>query len=260
MSNTDNEPVTDILKLIKDLACQSLENHFWMLRQYGELRQRIARGEWDETWVNEQYVQYASEQGPRYRKQLADLGASYQRALTDLSREWSERFYARLEAGDGGRAAAGPVSSADGPLTLEIRGILGTEAIGPLALLNRHQVPIPITFDLGEVVGDQGRLPYHVVRIDPEAPVLAPGEQREVQVRAALIEGLYEAGRSYRMALSINGRERTDVMLTIRVDHPAPDAGSASTPPPEAAVASPAISSTGTAEAGSEADGAQATE
>jgi hypothetical protein len=104
MSETDNEQVGDILKLIRDVAGQSLENHVWILRQYGELRQRIASGEWDEHWVTEQYAQYTAEQGPRFRQQLADLGAAYQRALTDLSRDWSEQFYARLEAVAAGRS------------------------------------------------------------------------------------------------------------------------------------------------------------
>lgn len=242
MNSPDNEQVGDILKLIRDVAGQSLENHFWILRQYGELRQRIASGEWDEHWVNEQYARYSSEQGPRFRKQLTDLGTAYQRALTDLSREWSEQFYARLEAVAAGRSPDG-VAPADGaPLTLEIRGAIGTEAMGPLTLLNRHAVPVPITFALGDVVGAQGKLPYRIVRIDPEAPVLAPGEQREVLVRAALIDGLFEAGQSYRMTFAINGRERTDVILTITVDpgrEPTPPAAAPPSEPDQTATEAP---------------------
>jgi hypothetical protein len=218
----------DPSRLIQDLASRSLESHLWTIRQYGELRRRIASGDWDEQWVNEQYADYVTDEGAHYREQLANLGVAYHRGLVDLNRAFSERFYERLERVSG-RGPNGPVrpDQVAAPMAMELHGVIGTEAIGVFSLHNGRDVPAAVTFDLGDIYGEGGRLPYRLLRVEPEAPVLPPGGERQIQVRVALIEGLFEAGRRYTATVRVNGHEPVELSLTIRVDPPpVPAAGS----------------------------------
>lgn len=209
--------------ILRTVLGESFEVQLSSIRRYGELRRRIDSGEWDEQWVNRQFLDYLRVEGAIYRERLTSLGAIYQRDVAELGKEFSERFYARLQraAGDGDDST--PVETpAEEPartIQMELSGFLGTEAVGAFTLHNHRDQPTPVTFDLGDITGEEGRLPYRMLMVEPEAPVLAPGERRQVLVRVALIQGLFH-GHNYSAHVIVRGHERFELVITIHVNAP----------------------------------------
>lgn len=209
--------------ILRTVLGESFEVQLSSIRRYGELRRRIASGEWDEQWVNRQFLDFLRVDGAIYRERLTSLGAIYQRDVAELGKEFSERFYARLQQAAGGDDSTPVETPAEEPvrtIQMELSGYLGTEAVGAFTLHNHRDQPTPVTFDLGDITGEEGRLPYRMLMVEPEAPVLAPGERRQVLVRVALIQGLFRVGHDYSAHVIVRGHERFELVLTIHVNAP----------------------------------------
>jgi Sulfotransferase family len=209
--------------ILRSVLGESIEVQLSSIRRYGELRQQIASGEWDEQWVNQQFLDYVRAEGPSYRDRLTSLTATYQRDVAELNREFSERFYVRLQRAAGGGDSVPSDTPAEEPtrtIPMELHGFLGTEAVGVFTLHNHRDQPTQVTFELGDIVGEGGRLPYRMLLVEPEAPVLAPGERRQAMVRVALIQGLFRVGNVYSATIGVRGHERFVLVLTIHVTAP----------------------------------------
>jgi len=209
--------------VLRNAVGQAIEVQLSAVRRYGELQQRISSGEWDQQWVNWQFLEYVRDEGAHYCQRLIDIGVSYQRYVSELNREFSERFYARLNDTAVGSAHAPQAEVAEEPvkpIRMDLSGVLGTEAVGAFAVHNRRDQTAQVSFGLGDITGDEGRLPYRMLAIEPEGLALEPGERKQILVRVALIQGLFRAGRTYSANVSVHGPERFDLVITIRAIAP----------------------------------------
>jgi hypothetical protein len=97
-----SDEAQEIGKWIQELVTRAVREQVQTTQRYGELLQRVARGEIDPKTLRTQSVRFAREETTRFARSLATLNISYFNTLLELSRTHNERFIEQVLGGDTG--------------------------------------------------------------------------------------------------------------------------------------------------------------
>jgi hypothetical protein len=213
---SDEQP-QDFQDWLQNLTVRASVEQMRSMQRYNDMIQRIIRGELNEQEIREEYMRFASEETARYIRSLATLSASYYSALTDLTRNYNDRFFARVMQ----RAVSGSESSSPEPqrVAMDLRGKIGETIVGSFVIENNRVSATEISFVVSEFAGPEGTDPFRPpLQIQPPHFMLEPKEERTVSLNLPLLQEVFAPGQQYTAAIVVRGYGDLELMLTVFVE------------------------------------------
>lgn len=224
----------ELSKWIQELVNRSSRQQIQALQRLSGLLQRVTSGELDQATVREEYTRFMREESASFVEDLTRLGLSFQTALLELNRKYSDRFFDQV-LGSATRGRYTPhgfgeaePSETNGhpPMPREIgivlTGVAGEELVKSFVIENKRADEETVTFLVSEfadeVSGEAFRPP---LQIQPPRLALRPGEERVVSIRLPLLTELFKPGRIYNATVLARGH--ADVVLALRVEISSPE-------------------------------------
>ena len=216
-----SEEAQEIGKWIQELVTRAVREQVQTTQRYGELLQRVARGEVDPKKLRAESARFAREETARFARNLATLSISYFNTLLELSRTHNERFIeqvlgAATQAEKEKTVSAAPTTSHQ--VEVELRAPLGQEATGAFIIENKRASTVELSFLVSEFSAP-GAAPFRPpLQIEPPRCVLEPGEEQIVTLRLPLLLELFAPKRQYTARVVVSGGEDMQVILKVWAD------------------------------------------
>jgi hypothetical protein len=212
----------DFPKWLQDLAERYWTGQRDAAERYSDLLQRLAAGELDANQLRDDYTRFATEESARYARDLAQVSLSYYSALLDLGRAYSQRFFdALLEGGASSPSARNGHAARAEPrqVLLELRGVVGQDAVAAFVIENRRDAPADISFRLFDFADMAGGHPFAApLQVQPQWLTLGPEDEAEIRLRLPLLPELFTAGRQYQGRVAVQGYDALELILRVAVD------------------------------------------
>lgn len=230
----------DLGRWLQDWAARGAAEQARFARRYGEFLQRLGRGDLLQPAGRDAYWRFVRDEPNRYIRGLAVLSLDYYRALFELARASSDRFFDEVLGLAGARegheveerraTAVGPPQRVE----LHLRAPLGGEATGSFVVQNKRGQDAEIFFLASHFSGPEGREPFRPPLVfEPARFALQPGEDRVVVVRLPLDPQYFLPDQRYRATVVVHGQDSLELGLDVLVT--AAPAGTGDTPAPGAA-------------------------
>ena len=216
---------------IQELVTRAVREQVQTTQRYGELLQRVARGEIDPKTLRAQSVRFAREETGRFARSLATLSISYFNTLLELSRTHNERFIEQVlgAATQAEKEQAAPTAMRK--VRVELRAPLGQEATGAFVIENRRTTAAEMSFLVSEFSA-AGAAPFRPpLQIEPPRLTLEPGEEQIITLKLPLLPELFESHKPYSARIAVSGGEAMEVLLAVRAEAPAKPKRVRSRPP-----------------------------
>lgn len=215
--NNDHE---DLGRWIQEITSRSAGEQLRALQRYGDLLQRMARGELDEQAVREEYLRFTSEAAERYVRQLTTLSLSYYNALLELNRAFTDQFFNQVFGGPAERERPAPPRRR---VEIELVAPLGETASASFVVENKRLETAEISFIVSEFAGPAGTSPFRPpLQIQPPRFMLGPREERVVTLSLPLVEGLFTPGERYTATVIVRGYDDLELGLLVEAEPPPP--------------------------------------
>ena len=218
----------ELSKWIQELVNRSSRQQIQALQRLSGLVQRMTSGELDQTTVREEYTRFMRDESASFVEDLTRLGLSFQTALLELNRKYSDRFFDQV-LGSTARGSAthgfgeGETSDANGQapqrreIGIVLTGVAGDELVKSFVIENKRSEEETVTFLVSEftdeVSGEAFRPP---LQIRPPRLALRPGEERVVSIHLPLLPELFKPDHIYQATILARGH--IDVVLSLRVE------------------------------------------
>jgi hypothetical protein len=210
-----SDEVQEMGKWIQEWVTRAVREQVQTTQRYGELLQRVARGEVDSKTLRAESARFAREETARFARSLATLSISYFNTLLELSRTHNEHFIEQVlgAATQSDKAKAEPATRHR--VAVELRAPLAQEATGAFVIENRRTAPVEISFLVSEFSA-AGAAPFRPpLRIEPPRLMLDPGEEQIVTLKLPLLPELFELKKPYTARIAVSGGEDMEVLLTV---------------------------------------------
>lgn len=202
--------------------------------RYGDIVQRISRGELDPGEVQAEFLRFAAEAGMEYARDLAELSSRYFLALLDIGRSYNDRFYEQV------LPSARPMDSRPAPpeprqVVLDLSGQLGREITTGFVIENKRSSPANISFVVSDCVDTSGGAPFRPpLTLEPQQLMLRPHHEAQIRLLLPLPPELFKAGHQYRAKIAVRGYDDLELFVKLAVQpaaEPATRASAATAPP-----------------------------
>lgn len=213
----------DISKWITELITLSSRQQAQALQRLSGLIQRVNSGELDQKAVQQEYTHFIRDESAHFVEDLTRLGLSFQTALLELNRKYTDRFFEKVLG-----SSAAETQTADGQpgrsreIGIVLQGVIGEELLKSFVIENKRNDEEIVTFLVSEftdeVSGEAFRPP---LQIQPPRLALRPGEERIVSIRLPLLPELFKAQHTYHATILARGH--VDVVLALRVEVSSPE-------------------------------------
>jgi hypothetical protein len=216
-----SDEAQEIGKWIQELVTRAVREQVHTTQRYGELLQRVARGEIDSKTLRTQSVRFAREETTRFARSLATLSISYFNTLLELSRTHNERFIEQVlgAATQAEKEQAAPAAVRQ--VRVELRAPLGQEATGAFVIENGRTTAVEMSFLVSEFSA-AGAAPFRPpLQIEPPRLTLEPGEEQIITLKLLLLPELFEPHKPYSARIAVSGGEAMQVLLTVWAEAPA---------------------------------------
>jgi hypothetical protein len=208
----------DISKWIQELIARSTREQMQAMNRLSNLVQRISSGELDQLGVRQEFSRFVKDESTRYVEDLTRLGLSFQAALLELNRKYSDRFFDQV--------IGSPINQAQGAngqgrqrkeISLSLSGKPGDELVKNFVIENKRAEEETVTFLISEFSDAQSNQAFRApLQLQPARLVLRPGEERLVAMHLPLLPELFQAGQIY--LATVIARGHSDVILSLRVE------------------------------------------
>lgn len=218
-----SDQAQEIGKWIQELVTRAVREQVQTTQRYGELLQRVARGEVDPKTLRAESARFAREETARFARSLATLSISYFNTLLELSRTHNERFIeqvlgAATQADKAGAAPATP--SRPHQIEVDLHAPLGEEATGAFVVENRRTTTVEMSFLVSEFSAT-GAAPFRPpLQIEPPRLALEPGEEEIVTCKLPLLPDLFKLNKCYAARIAVSGGEPMQVILNAWAEAP----------------------------------------
>jgi predicted flap endonuclease-1-like 5' DNA nuclease len=218
----------DISKWIQELVTRSSRQQIQAMQRLSGLMQRVTSGELDQTAVREEYTRFIREESTGFVEDLTRLGLSFQTALLELNRKYSDRFFDQVlgssmpGAGMGGTQATNSEGVQRREIGIVLAGVSGEELVKSFVIENKRAEAETVTFLVSEFTGeDSGEAFRPPLQIQPPRLALRPGEERVVSIHLPLLPELFKPDHVYHATILARGH--IDVVLALRVEVSSPE-------------------------------------
>jgi hypothetical protein len=216
-----NDEAQEIGKWIQEVVMRAVREQVQTTQRYGELLQRVARGEVDPKTLRAESARFARQETARFARGLATLSISYVNTLLELSRTHNERFIEQVLSAATPADKAKAESATPRRVEVELHAPLGQQATGAFVVENRRTKAVEMSFLVSEFSAT-GVAPFRPpVQVEPPRLALEPGEEQIVRLKLPLLPELFERGRRYTARISASGGEDMQVILNTWVEPPA---------------------------------------
>ncbi len=208
----------DISKWIQELVTRSSRQQTQALQRLSKLIQAVTSGEIDQNAVREEYARFIREESTRFVDDLTRLGLSFQTALLELNRKYSDRFFdqvlgssvAEVQTHNGQTGQAREIG-------IVLSGVAGEELVKSFVIENKRSDEETVTFLVSEFTDESSGEAFRPpLQIQPPRLALRPGEERIVSIRLPLLPELFKAQHIYHATILARGH--IDVVLALRVE------------------------------------------
>jgi len=214
----------DVSKWIQELIARSTREQIQAMQRLSNLVQRMASGELDQSQVRQEYTRFVKDESNRYVEDLTRLGLSFQAALLELNRKYSDRFFDQVMGSPFQESSPGNGHAPQRKeVALSLMGAVGEEVSKSFVIENKRAEEETVTFLVSEFTDAQSTQAFRPpLQIQPARLSLRPGEERLVTLRLPLLEDMFQPKGIY--FATIIARGHSDVVLALRVDvaQPAP--------------------------------------
>jgi predicted flap endonuclease-1-like 5' DNA nuclease len=245
----------DISRWIQELISRSSREQIQVMQRLSNLVQRVSSGDMDQAQVREEYNRFIKNESSRYVEDLTRLGLSFQTALLELNRKYSDRFFDQV-MGSSFQEVPAPNGKSTAPKEIEMHlsGACGEELVRSFVIENKRAEEETVTFLISEFTDAATTVAFRPpLQFQPARVLLHPGEERMVTLRLPLLVELFKPGETY--LATVIARGHNDVVLSMRVDvsqpSPKPEiglavrAGPVQVPLPQEEKAAPGTASPG---------------
>jgi predicted flap endonuclease-1-like 5' DNA nuclease len=216
-----NPEPQDVSKWIQDLITRTTREQIQAIQRLSNLVQRVSSGELDQRQVREEYSQFVTSESSRYVEDLTRLGLSFQAALLELNRKYSDRFFDQVLGSPLHEAAAANNSHARREIELQLMGVRGEEVVKTFVISNKRPEDEVVTFLVSEFIqagtANAFRPP---LQLQPPRLTLRPGEERTVTMRLPLLDELFDSGERYLATIIAKGHQEIAISLLVEVTSP----------------------------------------
>lgn len=217
----------DISKWIQELVTRSSRQQAQAIQRLGSLVQRMASGELDQNRVRDEYTHFVQDESTRFVEDLTRLGLSFQTALLELNRKYSERFFDQVLGSSAAPSQPNGQPAARKQVTLALSGSPGDELARKFMIENKRDEAEMVTFLVSEFSADQGGEAFRPpLQLEPARLSLSPGEEKAVTLRLPLLPEFFSPGETYRAEIIARGHREVTLLLSVSVlasgDEPAP--------------------------------------
>jgi predicted flap endonuclease-1-like 5' DNA nuclease len=214
----NNQEPEDISRWIQELISRSTREQIQAMQRLSNLVQRMASGELDQGQVRQEYTRFVKDESTRYVEDLTRLGLSFQAALVELNRKYSDRFFDQVM---GSPLNEVPAPNGQGPqrkeVALSLSGAVGDELEKSFVIENKRADEETVIFLVSEFTDAQSTQSFRPpLQLQPARLTLRPGEERLVTLRLPLLKELFQPGQIY--FATVVARGHSDVVLSLRVD------------------------------------------
>ncbi len=213
----------DISKWIQELITLSSRQQAQALQRLSGLIQRVNSGELDQKAVQQEYAHFIRDESAHFVEDLTRLGLSFQTALLELNRKYTDRFFEKVLG-----SSAAETQTADGQtgrpreIGIVLRGVSGEELLKSFVIENKRNDEETVTFLVSEFTDEVGGEAFRPpLQIQPPRLALRPGEERIVSIRLPLLPELFKAQHTYHATILARGH--VDVVLALRVEVSSPE-------------------------------------
>ena len=218
-----SDEAQEIGKWIQELVTRAVREQVQTTQRYGELLQRVARGEVDLKALRIESARFAREETARFARSLATLSISYLNTLLELSRTHNERFIEQV-LGAATQAEKAKTESATPAVPhqvkVELHAPLGEEAAGAFVVENRRTTTVEMSFLISEFSANGAAPLRPPLQIEPPRLALEPGEEQIVTLKLPLLPELFEPKKVYTARIAVSGGEAMEVVLNVWADAP----------------------------------------
>lgn len=218
----------DISKWIQELVTRSSRQQIQAMQRLSGLMQRVTSGELDQTAVREEYARFIREESAGFVEDLTRLGLSFQTALLELNRKYSDRFFDQVlgssmpGTGMGGTQATNGQGTQPREIGIVLSGASGEDLARSFVIENKRSEEETVTFLVSEFTDEASSEAFRPpLQIQPPRLALRPGEERVVSIHLPLLPELFKPDHVYHATILARGH--IDVVLVLRVEVSSPE-------------------------------------
>jgi predicted flap endonuclease-1-like 5' DNA nuclease len=213
-----NQESEDISKWVQELISRATREQIQGMQRLNNLMQRVTSGELNESQVRDEFNKFVKSESSRYVEDLTRLGLSFQAALVELNRKYSDRFFeSMLGSTFKEQPSTNGQASQSKEIQIHLSGACGEELVKTFAIENKREEEETVNFLISEFTDAQSTMAFRPpMQVQPARLVLRPGEERNVTLRLPLLSELFTPGGIY--FATVIARGRNDVILNLRVD------------------------------------------
>jgi hypothetical protein len=199
----------DVTNWFQALATYSAQQSARSMARHQQLVDRVASGEVLADRVREQGRHFVEQHAPEFLGDVMNLGLTFVGGLQQSSAALADGLYDRVLGSE-------PVPPLDPPICVDLRGGSGVTASACIVVENTRLEPADVrcrVSDFGRRSGGD-RFPAPLV-IEPSRFRLAPGEQRDVDLKLALDPVNFAVETDYVATLLISGAGDHDLVVQL---------------------------------------------
>jgi hypothetical protein len=222
----------DLTRWFQALAAYATEQGARAAQRYQALVELVASGQLPTARVQEEGRLFAERRSPEFLGEVMDLGLTFVGRLQRSSTGFAEALYDRILGPEPDVPPPGP------PLCADLRGPAGSLAVAAIVVENTLPTAADVSCRASDFAPRGGGPPFRSgLEVSPARFTLAPGAQRELEVRLLLDPALFAPGTDHAALLRISGagEQETIVQLLARADASAPERPASTGPAPGAA-------------------------
>jgi hypothetical protein len=199
----------DVMSWFQALATYAAQQSARSMARHQQLVDRVAAGEISADRVREQGRHFVEQNAPAFLGDVMNLGLTFVGGLQQSSATLADGLYDRVLGEE-------PAPPLEPPICVDLRGVSGAMASASIVVENTRLEPADVRCRVSDFRrrsgGDRFRAPFV---IEPERFRLAPGEQRDVDLRLALDPIYFAVETDYVATLLICGAGEHDLVVQL---------------------------------------------
>jgi hypothetical protein len=208
----------DLTNWFQTLAKYATEQSARGMSRHQMLVERVAAGEIPPSRVQDQGRRFLEEHAPKFLGEVMNLGLTFVGRLQRSSTNFAEGVYDRVLGPDTERS-----SPPEPPVCVDLRGLAGSVSSADIVVENTRSDTAEVVCRGSEFAPRTGGRRFRSgLEVVPARFTLAPGEQRDVNLRLPLDPSLFAPGADYVATLQISGagEHQMIVQLMARAERP----------------------------------------
>jgi hypothetical protein len=212
----------DLTNWFQSLATYASEQSARSMARHQQLVERVASGEIPPSRVQEEGRRFLEARAPEFLADVMNLGLTFVGRLQRSSAAMADGLYDRVLGPDADREAR-----PEPPICVDLRGAPGSSPAATIVVENTRGEAADVVCHVSEFASrDGGRRFVPSLEVTPARFNLAPGSQRDVEMRLLLDPALFAAATDYVATLLVSGAGDREIVVQIIAradDAPAPE-------------------------------------